>query len=127
MPRTSRNDHAARKEQREAAHASAPELSEITREDIAEMIRVADIDGREFVEIRFHRPGPLKGKQTLRLFGTRGGPESCADTVITEVEPQIFTAKWRTADLRLGLKPKAPTGPAKRGRPISIKFGRGRG
>jgi hypothetical protein len=101
----------------------------MTIESVDALIREAEAAGQDLVEIRFHRPAAIARGQTVRLFGGRGGPESCADTNIVEVEPQVYAAKWRVADLKLGVKQliarnerkDAPRTGRKRGRPIQLR------
>lgn len=114
------------------AHAAAPELSDMTIETVVALIHEAEAAGQELVEIRFHRPVAVGRGRTVRLFGIRGGPESCADTNVVEVAPQIYTAKWRLVDLKLGVKQRvarnarkdAPRTGHKRGRPIQFQLRR---
>ncbi len=86
---------------RAQARETVPALTHAFILNLAQKAEAAD---QELVEIKIYRPGPLKGHETLRLLGTNGGPDSCADTAIVELAPWIYSAKWRVADLRLWLE-----------------------
>lgn len=89
------------------AAAEAPPL--LTRIAVAQIVRAAEAEGIELVELVVPRTTPPTRRSgfTVKLLG-RCGPRSDADGTPRQVGPRAWSARWRVADLRLLLDAPPP-------------------